>query len=241
MIPVVNPDVFATTSTLQNPPWVDPRAVVEGAHGLFHGFANTLDGDYGALIGDFGTRWVTQTLAFKPYPCGTMTHPYIDCARRLGQRIKADDVVELVGPATITLDSAMLAQGGLTGPDLLLQVRTSTGDDVVDASGATGNGVWVTGVPGSAGAAAWDQGQLTTAPTARVAVVLDVNFLATGAGGTLDFEIANPLNPTQNRAFVQNLVTFLEYLDCCDNPLREPFAPHAPRAAASPNSCLSSM
>lgn len=73
-----------------------PRTVFEGTHGLFHGFANTLDGDYDALIGDFGTRWVTQTLAFKPYPCGTMTHPYIDCARRLGQRLKADQIKEIV-------------------------------------------------------------------------------------------------------------------------------------------------
>ncbi len=74
-----------------------PRTVFEGTHGLFHGFANTLDGDYGALTGDFGTRWVTQTLAFKPYPCGTMTHPYIDCARRLASRgIKAEDIVEMV-------------------------------------------------------------------------------------------------------------------------------------------------
>jgi 2-methylcitrate dehydratase PrpD len=73
-----------------------PRTVFEGAHGLFHGFANTLDGDFDALTGDFGTRWVTQTLAFKPYPCGTMTHPYIDCARRLGARIKPGDVKEMV-------------------------------------------------------------------------------------------------------------------------------------------------
>jgi 2-methylcitrate dehydratase PrpD len=66
-------------------------------HGLFHGFANTTKGDYGALTDDFGARWVTATLAFKLYPCGTMTHPYIDCARRLGARgIKADDVVEMV-------------------------------------------------------------------------------------------------------------------------------------------------
>ena len=49
------------------------------------------------LIGDFGTRWVTETLAFKPYPCGTMTHPYIDCARRLAARgIKAADIKEMV-------------------------------------------------------------------------------------------------------------------------------------------------
>jgi len=76
--------------------FVGPRTVFEGAHGFFHGFANTTKGDYGALIGDFGARWVTETLAFKAYPCGTMTHPYIDCARRLATRVKADDIVEMV-------------------------------------------------------------------------------------------------------------------------------------------------
>jgi 2-methylcitrate dehydratase PrpD len=74
-----------------------PRTVFEGTHGLFHGFAHTTEGNYDALIGDFGQRWVTETLAFKPYPCGTMTHPYIDCARRLFARgIKADQIKEIV-------------------------------------------------------------------------------------------------------------------------------------------------
>ena len=69
----------------------------EGVHGLFHGFAHTTQGDYEALTGDFGTKWVTETLAFKPYPCGTMAHPYIDCAKRLAARgIKAGDVKEMV-------------------------------------------------------------------------------------------------------------------------------------------------
>jgi len=77
--------------------FLGPRTVFEGVHGFFHGFAHTTKGDYDALIGDFGTRWVTETLAFKPYPCGTMTHPYIDCARRLAaKKIRADDVVEIV-------------------------------------------------------------------------------------------------------------------------------------------------
>jgi 2-methylcitrate dehydratase PrpD len=77
--------------------FVGPRTVFEGVHGLFHGFAHTVDGDYDALIGDFGQRWVTETLAFKPYPCGTMTHPYIDCARRLaGRGVKPEDVNEIV-------------------------------------------------------------------------------------------------------------------------------------------------
>src|SRR5262249_23600508 len=74
-----------------------PRTVFEGTHGFFHGFARTTDGKYDLLVGDFGTRWVTETLAFKLYPCGTMTHPYIDCARRLGARgIKPADVKEMI-------------------------------------------------------------------------------------------------------------------------------------------------
>ena len=74
-----------------------PRTVLEGVHGLFHGFAHTTEGDYDALTGDFGERWLSETLAFKPYPCGTMTHPYIDCARRLKARgIKADEIKEIV-------------------------------------------------------------------------------------------------------------------------------------------------
>src|SRR6201984_2660593 len=77
--------------------FVGPRTVFEGVHGLFHGFAHTTEGDYDALTGDFGARWVTDTLAFKPYPCGTMAQPYIDCARRLAARgVKADDIAEIV-------------------------------------------------------------------------------------------------------------------------------------------------
>jgi 2-methylcitrate dehydratase PrpD len=74
-----------------------PRSVFEGTHGLFHGFARTTDGDYARLIADFGRRWVAETLAFKLYPCGTMTHPYIDCARRLAARgIAAAEIAHLV-------------------------------------------------------------------------------------------------------------------------------------------------
>src|ERR1700726_362807 len=77
--------------------FVGPRTVFEGVHGLFQGFAHTTEGDYAALTGDFGSRWVTDTLAFKPYPCGTMAQPYIDCARRLAARgVKAEDISEIV-------------------------------------------------------------------------------------------------------------------------------------------------
>src|SRR4051812_26169485 len=77
--------------------FVGPRTVFEGVHGLFQGFAHTMQGDYDALTGGFGARWVTDTVAFKPYPCGTMAQPYIDCARRLAARgVKADNISEIV-------------------------------------------------------------------------------------------------------------------------------------------------
>src|SRR5262249_51228403 len=74
-----------------------PRTVFEGVHGLFHGFAHTTEGDFDPPIGGLGARWLTEPLAFKPSPCGTMTHPYIDCARRLAARgIKPAEIKELV-------------------------------------------------------------------------------------------------------------------------------------------------
>jgi 2-methylcitrate dehydratase PrpD len=73
-----------------------PRTVWEGTHGFLHGFANTTEGAWEKLTGDFGERWVAQTIAFKPYACGTMIHPYIDCARRLAKNgIEPGNVAEI--------------------------------------------------------------------------------------------------------------------------------------------------
>jgi 2-methylcitrate dehydratase PrpD len=77
--------------------FVGPRSVFEGTHGLFHGFARGASGDYGQLVDGFGARWVMETLAFKPFACGTMAHPYIDCAIRLARRgIAAEAIDEMV-------------------------------------------------------------------------------------------------------------------------------------------------
>src|SRR6266699_503154 len=77
--------------------FVGPRTVFEGVHGVFHGFAHARDGDYAALVGDFGKRWLLETLAFKRYPSGTMGHPYTDCARRLATRgVRPDEIETLV-------------------------------------------------------------------------------------------------------------------------------------------------
>ena len=63
-----------------------PRTVFEGQHGFFNGYANTRDGDFEAMLDGFGQRWLWTTIAFKPYACGTMAHPFIDCARAWARR-----------------------------------------------------------------------------------------------------------------------------------------------------------
>ena len=46
-----------------------------------------------------------ETLAFKPYACGTMTQPFIDCARKLAATgVTADEIVSIrckVGEGTV--------------------------------------------------------------------------------------------------------------------------------------------
>jgi 2-methylcitrate dehydratase PrpD len=57
------------------------------------------------LVDDLGTRWEAARLAFKPFACGTMTQPYIDCAIDLRQRgIDPSQVVRItcdVGEGTV--------------------------------------------------------------------------------------------------------------------------------------------
>jgi 2-methylcitrate dehydratase PrpD len=74
-----------------------PRTVFEGAHGLFFGFAHASDANFDVLVDGLGREWLMETLAFKPYACGTMIHPYIDCAVRLAASgVRAEDIREIV-------------------------------------------------------------------------------------------------------------------------------------------------
>ena len=77
--------------------FIGPRTVFEGTHGLFHGFARDAACDWSRLLDGFGENWLMRTIAFKPYPCGTMAHPYIDCALRLhAQGVQPDDIAAIV-------------------------------------------------------------------------------------------------------------------------------------------------
>ncbi len=70
-----------------------PRTVFEGQHGFFHAYANTPDGNFEAMLQGFGQDWLWTTIAFKPYACGTMAHPFIDCARAWRARGLALDTI----------------------------------------------------------------------------------------------------------------------------------------------------
>ena len=77
--------------------FLGPRTVLEGSHGLFHGFARSTEGDYGILTDGFGEKWYMDAITFKPYATGTMNQPYVDCALRLRARgVRAEDVKEIL-------------------------------------------------------------------------------------------------------------------------------------------------
>jgi 2-methylcitrate dehydratase PrpD len=79
--------------------------VLEGEHGFFHSFAPSRTPDFNALLRGLGEQWVMPTITFKPYACGTMTQPYVDCAIELRQSgVKADDIESIecdVGEGTV--------------------------------------------------------------------------------------------------------------------------------------------
>jgi 2-methylcitrate dehydratase PrpD len=61
-----------------------PETVLEGQHGLYAAFAGGHDpARLDELMGSLGRVWELDQLTFKPYPCGSIAQPYMDCARRL--------------------------------------------------------------------------------------------------------------------------------------------------------------
>jgi 2-methylcitrate dehydratase PrpD len=73
-----------------------PRTLFDGEHGFFHAFANSDTCDFSAMLDGVGKLWLSADIAFKPYACGTMAHPYIDCARQLvTEGVTPGDVISI--------------------------------------------------------------------------------------------------------------------------------------------------
>lgn len=76
-----------------------PRTVLDGPHGFFHAFAPSADPDFSHLEENLGRSWYAERILFKPYACGTMIHPYIDCMRRLAATgLRVDDIRKITCP-----------------------------------------------------------------------------------------------------------------------------------------------
>ncbi len=75
--------------------FLGPRTIIEGEHGFFHAFAeNKIKPDYTQLTDRVGLQWHAANVAFKPFACGTMTQPFIDCALQLRARGIMPDQIE---------------------------------------------------------------------------------------------------------------------------------------------------
>ena len=83
-----------------------PRTVFEGKHGFFEAFAlKEIERDYSHLTDGLGKRWENQNLAFKPFACGTMAQPFVDCAIKIRKKIKnlneISSITAKVGEGTV--------------------------------------------------------------------------------------------------------------------------------------------
>jgi 2-methylcitrate dehydratase PrpD len=85
--------------------FIGPRTVLEGTHGFYKAFAPSLAPDFAKLFDGLGETWVMSSIAFKPYACGTMTQPFIDCGIALrATGVKPENIISItcdVGEGTV--------------------------------------------------------------------------------------------------------------------------------------------
>ena len=62
-----------------------PGKVFEGTHGFFQSFGGPAEYRFEKLL-ELGKIWETPRLTFKSFPCGSISHPYMDCALKLKQK-----------------------------------------------------------------------------------------------------------------------------------------------------------
>jgi len=75
-----------------------PERVFEGRQGFYQAFAGGYDEPrMELLLEGLGKVWEVEQLTFKPYPCGSIAHPYMDCAFRLREQfaILPDQIAEI--------------------------------------------------------------------------------------------------------------------------------------------------
>jgi 2-methylcitrate dehydratase PrpD len=62
-----------------------PAKVFEGTHGFFNAFGGKNEFRFEKIL-ELGKEWEIPRLTFKSYPCGSISHPYMDCALKIKQK-----------------------------------------------------------------------------------------------------------------------------------------------------------
>jgi 2-methylcitrate dehydratase PrpD len=86
--------------------FLGPRTVLEGEHGFYFAFGDPdHEYDFSPITDGLGQEFLMERAAFKPYACGTMTQPFIDCAVKLGREgldpSKVKSIIAKVGEGTV--------------------------------------------------------------------------------------------------------------------------------------------
>jgi len=100
-----------------------PETAIEGARGLFAAFAreDAAPARFKALLGDFGSRWHMQDVAFKFLPCCHYLHPFDEAAGQLAAEVgHPAQIIELIlriapGAASIVCEPWSLKKNPLDG------------------------------------------------------------------------------------------------------------------------------
>jgi 2-methylcitrate dehydratase PrpD len=82
--------------------YTGPQRIFEGRYSLYNLYANSVKADLALATARLGEEWEILNTDYKPYPCGHISHPYMDCALKLRREhgVKPQDVesIELCVP-----------------------------------------------------------------------------------------------------------------------------------------------
>ncbi len=87
-----------TAALLAQAGFTGPETVLEGKQGFYQAFAGGYDeARMDQHLESLGKGWEVEQLAFKPYPCGSIAHPYMDCALRFRAQhaIRPDQIAKI--------------------------------------------------------------------------------------------------------------------------------------------------
>lgn len=84
-------------SSLASKGFTGPPTIFEGRFGLYNSHLHGDDYNLSKLVEGLGVNWETPKTVFKPYPCGHLIHPFLDCAHFLQKKYKfsAQDIAEI--------------------------------------------------------------------------------------------------------------------------------------------------